>query len=86
MSNIVESNSEGWSIKVTKSKATVKKQHGLNNTSLHDGPDMIKKIENYISKAKKLKDSEQLLCDLQEVKEITIKVYKNSVNLEWTIK
>jgi hypothetical protein len=23
---------------------------------------------------------------LQEVKEITIKVYKNSVNLEWTIK
>jgi hypothetical protein len=91
MSNVVEDIAEGWCVKVTKS--TVKKKyvtpHGCNNKlnqQQHHGQDIIKKIENYIIKAKKFKDPEQLLYDLEEVREITVQLHNSSNILEWTTK
>ena len=85
MSSATEDNSEGWRVKLTKSTAK-KQQTNRIVVPQHNSPDVIKKIESYISKAKKLKDSEILLRDLQEVKSITLKVYKGIPRLEWTMK
>ena len=87
MSNdVVEDIAEGWCVKVTKS--TAKKKHVSNNNLSHQhrGQDIIKKIENYINKAKRFTDPEQLLYDLQEVREITLQLHNSSNILEWTTK
>jgi hypothetical protein len=90
MSNVVEDIAEGWCVKVTKSTAKKKhvSPHGRNNNlnHQHHGQDIIKKIENYIIKAKKFKDPEQLLYDLEEVRDITIQLHNSSNILEWTTK
>jgi hypothetical protein len=90
MSNVVEDIAEGWCIKVTKSTAKKKDvtPNGCNNNlnQQHRGQDIIKKIENYINKAKKFTEPEQLLYDLEKVKEIAVQLHISSNILEWTTK
>jgi hypothetical protein len=91
MSNVVEDIAEGWCVKVAKSTAKKKyvtPHHECNNNinQQHHSQDIIKKIENYINKAKKFTDPEQLLCDLKQVKEITVQLHKSCNILEWTTK
>jgi hypothetical protein len=94
MSNAVERTVDGWCVKVTKS--TAKKKHvttyqssnNLNHQQHHHGPDIFKKFENYIIKAHKFKEPEHLLHDLQELRDIAVKLHSNSSStlLEWTTK
>jgi hypothetical protein len=91
MSNAVERTADGWCVKVTKSTAKKKNiithQSSNNpNQSYYRYPDIFKKFENYIMKAHKFQDPEHLLYDLEELRDIAVKLYSSSNLLEWTTK
>lgn len=87
MSNIHETSREEWTVKhyktVSKSPPGQSQQSSQSNQPCKT-PDITVKIERYITKANTFKQADQLLRDLQELKEIT-KVLQGQP-LQWITK
>ncbi len=84
MSKANQDTEDGWCVASTKPLSKSRIPHNAE----HKGMDVIKKIESYISKAKKFKHTESILIDLLGLKDITQELNSqgHKLNPQWIIK